>query len=26
VRAAERSIDDGAAASVLERWVGATAA
>jgi anthranilate phosphoribosyltransferase len=25
VRAAERSIDDGAAASVLERWVGATA-
>jgi anthranilate phosphoribosyltransferase len=24
VRAAERSIDDGAAASVLERWVGAT--
>jgi anthranilate phosphoribosyltransferase len=24
-RAAERSIDDGAAASVLERWVGATA-
>jgi anthranilate phosphoribosyltransferase len=26
VRAAERSIDDGAAASVLERWVGVTAA
>jgi anthranilate phosphoribosyltransferase len=26
VRAAERSIDDGAAGSVLERWVGATAA
>jgi anthranilate phosphoribosyltransferase len=26
VRAAERSIDDGAAADVLERWVGATAA
>ena len=26
VRAAERSIDDGAAANVLERWVGATAA
>ena len=26
VRAAERSIDDGAAASVLERWVGATTA
>src|SRR5215208_5642343 len=26
VRAAERSIDDGAAASVLEHWVGATAA
>jgi anthranilate phosphoribosyltransferase len=26
VRAAERSVDDGAAASVLERWVGATAA
>ena len=26
VRAAERSIDDGTAASVLERWVGATAA
>src|SRR5215210_2730560 len=26
VRAAERSIDDGAAASVVERWVGATAA
>jgi anthranilate phosphoribosyltransferase len=26
VRAAERSIDDGAAASVLERWLGATAA
>jgi len=25
VRAAERSIDDGAAAGVLERWVGATA-
>jgi anthranilate phosphoribosyltransferase len=25
VRAAERSIDDGAAASVLERWLGATA-
>ena len=25
VRAAERSIDDGAAASVVERWVGATA-
>ena len=25
VRAAERAIDDGAAASVLERWVGATA-
>ena len=25
VRAAERSIDDGAAANVLERWVGATA-
>ena len=25
VRAAERSIDDGSAASVLERWVGATA-
>jgi anthranilate phosphoribosyltransferase len=26
VRAAERSIDDGAAADVLERWVGATSA
>jgi anthranilate phosphoribosyltransferase len=26
VRAAERSIDDGAAASVLERWLGVTAA
>jgi anthranilate phosphoribosyltransferase len=26
VRAAERSIDDGAAASVLERWLGATTA
>jgi anthranilate phosphoribosyltransferase len=26
VRAAERSIDDGAAASVLERWLGATSA
>ena len=26
VRAAERSIDDGAAANVLERWLGATAA
>jgi len=26
VRAAERAIDDGAAASVLERWVGATTA